>query len=88
LGDRLVVNSACKNFIHEITHYIKGEDGKIPKKNDHLIDTLRYINAAIGYTFQGREAPQNPFKDYRGVRPDQDLSLDDVFDVGDFDEYI
>lgn len=42
-----VVSDRCTKFIWEITNYSTDENGNIPKKNDHLIDALRYnFNAA------------------------------------------
>lgn len=38
----LVVSDRCKKFVWELTNYATDENGKLPKKNDHLIDALRY----------------------------------------------
>ena len=33
----------------EIQNYVRTDKGDIPKRNDHLIDTWRYLNAAANY---------------------------------------
>ena len=33
----------------EIQQYVRTDKGEIPKKNDHLIDCWRYLNAAANY---------------------------------------
>ncbi len=33
----------------EIQQYVRTDKGDIPKKNDHLIDCWRYLNAAANY---------------------------------------
>lgn len=41
------VGQKCKWTVWEISNYIVDDNGKIPKKNDHIIDSLRYLfNAA------------------------------------------
>lgn len=39
----LLVSDRCQKFIWEISGYAKDEAGRIPKKNDHLLDNFRYI---------------------------------------------
>jgi hypothetical protein len=47
LEDLIVISDRCKGLISEASTYATDEDGKIPKKNDHAIDALRYLmNAA------------------------------------------
>lgn len=47
--DLIVISDRCKNLIHEVESYATDDQGNIPKKNDHLIDALRYLNAAANY---------------------------------------
>jgi hypothetical protein len=42
LEDLYVVSDRCKNHISEMATYATDENNKIPKKNDHTIDNLRY----------------------------------------------
>ena len=47
LEDLLVISDRCSGLISEMATYATDEEGKIPKKNDHAIDSLRYLmNAA------------------------------------------
>lgn len=56
----LLTSNRAKKFIWEISSYCTDEKGDIPKRNDHLIDTLRYIfNAAYLSTVQ-RKRHQRP----------------------------
>ena len=48
LEDLYVVSDKCKNHISEMATYATDDDGKIPKKNDHTIDNVRYIFKAAG----------------------------------------
>jgi len=46
-----LVSDRCQNFISEVSKYAKDENGKIAKRNDHLLDCLRYIlNESNYYT--------------------------------------
>lgn len=38
-----VVSDQCPNCVWEIRNYATDEDGKLAKKNDHLMDCLRYL---------------------------------------------
>ena len=47
LEDLIVFSTRCNGLISEASTYATDDDGKIPKKNDHAIDCLRYLyNAA------------------------------------------
>lgn len=47
LSAMLVFTDRCRNLINEMSTYATDENDKIPKKNDHAIDCLRYLyNAA------------------------------------------
>ncbi len=81
-----VVSDRCEKFVWEITNYATDENGNIPKKNDHLIDALRYnFNSAMLSTI-----PRN-----RHIRPsdhrewtDMDFLEDDeiISEPIDFDQ--
>lgn len=50
LQGKLTISTRCVHLFKEMEGYIKDKNGKIPKKDDHLIDCLRYILQAIGYS--------------------------------------
>jgi Terminase large subunit, T4likevirus-type, N-terminal len=58
LNDCLTISSRCEKLLWEMTNYIKDANGKIPKKNDHLIDCLRYLLQAANYTTVTRAEPK------------------------------
>jgi hypothetical protein len=43
------ISDRCKNLSWEMKRYSKNDKGDIPKKDDHLIDCYRYLNAASNY---------------------------------------
>ncbi len=43
------ISDRCKKLKWEIQNYVKDGKGNIPKRNDHLIDCWRYLNAAANY---------------------------------------
>lgn len=55
LYDRFLISDECPKTISEIEGYAKDDNGKIPKKNDHNIDNLRYILNQNGYSSVPRE---------------------------------
>lgn len=50
LHDLLVISDSCTNLFKEMQEYAKDDKGNIPKKNDHLIDCLRYFLGASNYS--------------------------------------
>jgi phage terminase large subunit-like protein len=49
---RLKIFKSCSMLLRELTLYHRDEDGKIVKKNDHLVDCLRYLMIADQHLFQ------------------------------------
>jgi len=83
--DKAFVSDRCKWFAWELENYRKDSKGRIPKKNDHLIDTARYIIHEAGYfiTEEDRPKKETPHIRYerRAIRPEEEILDDD--DYGD-----
>jgi hypothetical protein len=47
----VIISTKCKNLYSEMIRYAKDGKGKIPKKNDHLIDCYRYLLDSCNYDF-------------------------------------
>jgi len=74
LGGKLYISDRAKNFYWELDHYRKDKNGKIPKKNDHLIDCFRYILDASYYDLQEKkEYVEAKDDDFRGARINDDF---------------
>ena len=43
------ISDRCKKLKWECMRYVKNDRGEIPKRDDHLIDCWRYLNAAANY---------------------------------------
>jgi hypothetical protein len=72
----------------EMEKYATDDNGRIPKEDDHAIDTLRYIlNSASFYSME--DAPpleeQDLYPDRRGFRPHNDYSMKEEGMYGDID---
>lgn len=69
LQARLLVSDRCPKFFWEIDNYFKDKNGNIPKKNDHLIDTFRYILGAHNYQLEEtKEYREEDDENFRSVR--------------------
>lgn len=50
IHDLVVISDNCEHLFHEMRNYAKDDKGNIPKRNDHLIDCLRYLLGATNYS--------------------------------------
>jgi hypothetical protein len=73
--DAVMISDRCENLVWEMENYVADEDGRFPKKHDHLIDCFRYFLAAAHYSMvQVMEAarslgPRRPgYKDDNSVQ--------------------
>lgn len=74
LQNKVVITDRCKNFVWELERYKKDDNGKIEKKEDHLIDCARYCLAAANYTLnEEREPIESKQDDFRGARLEDDF---------------
>lgn len=67
-GKFKVAIDKCKFFDWEMANYITKEDGKLIKRDDHLLDCLRYLIDFSGYKVIEDRDPSLDFDDYRQVR--------------------
>jgi hypothetical protein len=78
----VIISSQCKHLFSEMQRYAKDSKGKIPKKNDHLIDCYRYLIDAANYDFNSvmefvkRIDPLQKGR-YRNRDEDNEMDLDD-----------
>lgn len=77
LGEFFIMTDRCKKFFWELKKYATDEHGRIPKKNDHLIDDSRYILNAAHYDKVPSERPKTEvelMQDRRRITMEEDLS--------------
>lgn len=80
LAGKWHMSDRCQKFYWELTNYRKDSKGKIPKKNDHLIDDARYILAAAGYDLEEKQdRKESDDEDFRGARIEHDFPGLDEF---------
>jgi len=48
--NKFLMSDKCENLLWEMTNYVVDEQGKYPRKNDHLVDLLFYFVQNSGYT--------------------------------------
>jgi hypothetical protein len=60
IEDLFIVSDRCKGLISEMSTYATDDDGKIPKKNDHAIDAMRYLFNAAYLNTVPRERHKRP----------------------------
>jgi len=68
----------CVKLLWEFQNYMKDENGRIPKKDDHLLDCVRYYCHAVGYSLEEVPKPKEaaPQTQIRGERLDVEMFLD------------
>ena len=73
LAERLKISTRCQSFYRELDGYCKDKSGKIPKKNDHLIDDFRYFLDAEAYNLHNEtEVIPEADENWRGARIEDD----------------
>jgi hypothetical protein len=81
LRDKLVISDRCKKLFWEMRNYIRDDNGKIPKVNDHLIDCLRYCLGSIVYSLNEEKSDFELIKENENIRAvrisDEFKGLDD-----------
>ncbi len=88
------VASECKFCRWELSNYVTLDNGSYPKKNDHLIDCLRYFFDISGYTFN-MEARSETIDVFRTFTPEQDMEREEMgtdplgglMDLGPLEDY-
>lgn len=82
LHGKLKISSRCVKLFWELEHYRKDGSGKIPKKDDHLIDCLRYVFDSHHYSILNIPEPKvDPVSMKRGYRIEDDFP--DLFKTED-----
>lgn len=56
-SNRLIISDRCQNLLHEMKTYMLDKQGQYIKKDDHLIDSLRYLLAAANISFNETAPP-------------------------------
>jgi len=56
------VTENCEKFWWEHENYMKDDNNRIPKKNDHLVNCLHYLSASLGLDFTSIDEPKDPHK--------------------------
>jgi hypothetical protein len=74
LQGKLIMSDRCNKLYWELERYRKDASGKIPKKDDHLIDCLRYIFDSLPYAVKAEQEPVNEREQMkRGFRMEDDF---------------
>lgn len=75
LANKLTISSRCEKLFWELDNYRKDDEGRIIKKNDHLLDTARYILGASFYSLnESSEAVKENDPMFRGSRITDDFA--------------
>lgn len=96
LQGKVVLSDRCKFLFWELDNYFKDRHGKIPKKDDHLIDCFRYLLAAAAYELNEVGEVKDVDRDnFRGAKISDDFPelndmgemSNDEFAVIDLDDF-
>lgn len=72
----LSVAENCVNFIKEHEEYAKDDNGRIPKKNDHLVNSFFYLTGYLGLNLdESREPTAEQKEERRAYTINDDLDL-------------
>lgn len=70
----LTISDTCTKLFWEMDNYYKDRNGKIPKANDHLIDTFRYAIHAAHYSLnEETEYLEHKDENFRGAKIEDDF---------------
>lgn len=89
----VTISDRCANLFKEMQMYAKDYKGVIPKKNDHLIDCLRYLVDAAHYSFDTiaeavKYVRPEEKRRFRHVAHDEhELEMDDDWTEGIMDDF-
>lgn len=72
---QVVISEKCRNLIWELENYKRNKKGQIPKKNDHLIDDWRYLNADLGFTCTPTKIPSQYGKQAYTIEEDEEFEF-------------
>lgn len=84
-AELITITKNCEKTIWEYQSYIKDEHGRIPKKNDHLINAISYKLQALGFSpdMEFEPKPEDPFVTKRALRIEDEMSSNN--NLVDFD---
>jgi hypothetical protein len=73
----IIISDRCKHLFEEMELYALDDNGRIPKKDDHLIDCLRYTMAAAYYNLNSVQEFVTVSENMRrGYSIDYDMRVD------------
>lgn len=74
IAGKIQISDRCVKLFWEMDSYYKDKNGRIPKLNDHLIDTTRYLLSAANYSLNSEDEPEKiEFEPLRSHRISDDF---------------